>query len=114
MLRSHHLAKSIADAAWSVFLTILAFKAAYAGKRVVAVPPAYTSQDCSGVLPDGSPCSGRIQKSLSVRTHVCPRCGLVLDRDANAALNILALGKKESGAGQAPQALTQPGGAYVA
>jgi putative transposase len=114
MVRNHHLAKSISDAAWSAFLTILAFKAAYARKRAVAVPPAYTSQDCSAVLPDGSSCSERIQKSLSVRTHVCPRCGLVLDRDANAALNILALGKKESGAGQAPQALTQPGGAYVA
>jgi putative transposase len=114
MVRNHHLAKSISDAAWSAFLTILAFKAAYAGKRAIAVPPAYTSQDCSGVVPDGSPCSERIQKSLSVRTHVCPRCGLVLDRDANAALNILALGKKERGAGQAPQALTQLGGAYVA
>ncbi len=114
MVRSHRLAKSIADAAWSAFLTILAFKAAYAGKRVVAVPPAYTSQDCSGVLPDGTPCSERIQKSLSMRTHVCPRCGLVLDRDANAARNILALGKTKSGAGQAPQALTQSDGAYVA
>ena len=48
MVRNHHLAKSISDAGWSAFLTILAFKAAYAGKRVVAVPPAYTSQRCSG------------------------------------------------------------------
>src|SRR5262249_21006354 len=114
MVRNHHLAKSISDAGWSAFLTILAFKAAYAGKRAIAAPPADTSQDCSGVLPDGSLCSKRIQKALSVRAHVRPRCGLVLDRDANAALNILALGKKESGAGRAPQALAQPGGAYVA
>jgi putative transposase len=48
MLKNHHLAKSIQDAGWSAFLSILAFKAAYAGKRAVAVPPAYTSQTCSG------------------------------------------------------------------
>jgi putative transposase len=51
----------------------------------VAPPPEYTTQDCSGVLPDGSPCRQRIRKSLSARTHNCPRCGLVLDRDQNAA-----------------------------
>ncbi len=43
------------------------------------------SQDCSGTLPDGSRCPERVLKSLSVRTHVCPRCGLVLDRDYNSA-----------------------------
>ena len=48
MVRNHHLAKSIQDAGWSAFLSILAFKAVCAGKRVVAVPPAYTSQTCSG------------------------------------------------------------------
>jgi putative transposase len=106
LVKNHHLAKSISDAGWSVFLTILAFKAAYAGKQAIAVPPAFTSQDCSGVLPDGSPCPERIQKALSVRTHVCPRCGLTLDRDANAARNVLALGKQPSGAGPAPQART--------
>jgi putative transposase len=51
------------------------------------------------VLPDGSRCTQRVAKSLSVRTHVCPSCGLVLDRDLNAALNMLR-------AGQARQALT--------
>jgi putative transposase len=56
-------------------------KAAYAGRRVVAVPPAYTSQDCSG-------CGERVPKSLSVRTHVCTNCGLVLDSDENAARNM--------------------------
>jgi putative transposase len=81
MVRNHHLAKSISDAGWRAFRTILEGKAAYAGRRVVAVPPAYTSQDCSG-------CGERVPKSLSVRTHVCPNCGLVMDRDANAARNI--------------------------
>ena len=56
---------------------------------MVAVEPAYTSQDCSGVLVDGRPCLERVAKSLSVRTHICPQCGLVLDRDENAARNIL-------------------------
>ena len=79
---------------------ILACKAAWAGKRVQAIPPAYTTQDCSG-------CGKRVYKSLFVRTHVCTNCGLILDRDENAALNILR-------AGQARQALTWPGGASVA
>jgi putative transposase len=56
---------------------------------VVAVPPQYTSQDCSGILPDGSPCPQRVRKSLNVRTHICPRGGLILDRDENAALKSL-------------------------
>jgi putative transposase len=67
---------------------------------VEALPPAYTSQDCSG-------CGERVEKSLSVRTHVCPSCDLVLDRDENAALNMLR-------AGQARQARTQRVAAYVA
>jgi putative transposase len=81
MVRNRHLAKSISDASWSLFRTILEAKAAYAGRRAIAVPPAFTSQDCSG-------CGTRIPKSLSVRTHVCTTCGLVLDRDENAARNI--------------------------
>jgi putative transposase len=81
MVRNRHLAKSIADAGWAQFRSILEAKAACAGRRVIAVPPAYTSQDCSG-------CGTRIPKSLSVRTHVCTNCGLVLDRDENAARNI--------------------------
>jgi putative transposase len=99
LVRNPYLAKSISDASWAQFRTILTFKAAWAGKRVVAVPPAFTSQECSG-------CGERVAKSLSVRTHVCPTCGLVLDRDENAALNILHLGQERSGAGQAPQAQT--------
>jgi len=89
--RKAGLNKSIQDAGWAQFRTILTSKAACAGKRVDAIPPAYTSQDCSG-------CGERVPKSLSIRTHVCPSCGLVADRDENAAVNILR-------AGQARQAL---------
>jgi putative transposase len=88
--RKAGLNKSIQDAGWRHFLTTLAFKAACAGKRVEAVNPAYTSQDCSG-------CGERIQKSLSVRTHVCTNCGLILDRDENAAKNIQWLGQSLRG-----------------
>jgi putative transposase len=81
VLRNHHLAKSISDAGWALFRSTLEYKAECAGKQVVAVPPKYTSQDCSG-------CGERVPKSLSVRTHVCFTCGLVMDRDENAARNI--------------------------
>ncbi len=93
LVRNHRLAKSISDASWAQFRAILEAKAAYAGRRVVAVPPAYTSQDCSG-------CGEHVQKSLSVRTHICPNpdCGLVLDRDENAARNIERAGQALRGA----------------
>jgi putative transposase len=107
MLKNHHLAKSISDAGWSAFLSILSFKAVEAGKTVVAVPPASTSQVCSG-------CSALVYKGLSVRWHSCPDCGTSLHRDHNAARNILAWGKERSGAGQAPQALTWAAGPSVA
>jgi putative transposase len=107
LVRNHYLAKSISDAGWAAFRTILSAKAACAGRQVIAIPPAYTSQDGSGVLPDGSRCLQRVAKSLSVRTHVCPSCGLVLDRVENAAVNILR-------AGQARQAPTWPVTASVA
>jgi putative transposase len=90
MVRNPHLAKSISDAGWAQFRTILEGKAVYAGRRVVAVPPDYTSQECSG-------CGERVPKSLSVRTHVCPRCGLILDRDLNAAKNIQWRGQRLRG-----------------
>jgi putative transposase len=77
------LNKSIHDTGWGHFLSILAFKAACAGKRVEAVNPAYTSQDCSG-------CGERIHKSLNVRTHVCTNCGLIMDRDENAGSDSLS------------------------
>jgi putative transposase len=89
LLKNHHLAKSIQDAGWSQFLSILSFKAACAGRSVVAVPPAYTSQRCSG-------CGVIVSKGLSVRWHSCPDCGASLHRDHNAARNI-------ERAGQAPR-----------
>lgn len=91
------LAKSINDAGFSQFLAALAFKAAEAGKRVVAVNPSGTSQVCSGCG-----CEPRGKKSLSVRTHRCSECGLVLDRDVNAALNILHLAATDKRAGAPP------------
>lgn len=91
LLRNHHLAKSIADARWSGFLSILAFKAVCAGKRAVAVPPAYTSQTCSG-------CGAIVHKGLSVRWHLCPDCGTSLHRDHNAAKNIERAGQALRGA----------------
>ena len=89
MVRNHHLAKSIADASWSLFRNYLAYYGRIYGRVTVAVPPAYTSQDCSS-------CGNRVKKALSERTHVCP-CGCVLDRDENAALNILAKGLEQIG-----------------
>src|SRR5262249_9749328 len=71
MLRNHHLAKSIADAGWSTFLFILSCKAACAGRGVVAVPPAFTSQTCTG-------CGALVAKGLSVRWQSCPDCGTSL------------------------------------
>jgi putative transposase len=87
MVKNHHLAKSISDAGWAAFLSILIAKAAYAGRRVVAVPPAFTSQACFG-------CGLVIQKCSSILWHSCPECGTSLHRDHNAAQNIVALGKK--------------------
>ncbi|HEV2332443.1 MAG TPA: transposase, partial [Gammaproteobacteria bacterium] len=98
------LNKSIQDAGWYAFRRILVCKAEWAGRRVEAIPPAFTTQDCSG-------CGERVAKSLSIRMHVCPTCGLVVDRDENAALNILVAGQQR--AGQARQALTWPDTASV-
>ncbi len=107
LLKNHHLAKAIADVGWGTFLRILSFKAAEAGKAVVAVNPAFTSQVCSG-------CGGLVVKGLSVRWHACPNCGTSLHRDHNAALNILRRGQEQSRAGQALQALTESVGTCVA
>ena len=90
MLKNHHLAKSISDAGWSQFLSILSAKAAWAGRGVVAVPPAYTSQTCSG-------CGAVVRKGLSVRWHSCPDCGTSLHRDHNAAKNIERAGQARRG-----------------
>jgi putative transposase len=91
MVNNHHLAKSISDAGWAAFLTILSFKAACAGRSVIAVNPAFTSQTCSG-------CGIMISKGLSVRWHACPACGMSLHRDHNAAKNIERAGQALRGA----------------
>ncbi len=95
LVKNHYLAKSISDAAWGQFLGWLRYYGQIANVPVIAVSPRFTSQECSG-------CGERVKKTLSVRTHVCPRCGLMLDRDENAALNILyaalcTVGQTETG-----------------
>jgi len=85
MLKNHNLAKSISDAAWRMLVTTTSYKAESAGSKVVLVDPRNTSQLCSR-------CGVKVPKSLSDRVHECPQCGLVMDRDENAAINILRLG----------------------
>jgi putative transposase len=91
VLRENHkpgtprLAKGIMDAAWSKLIQYTTYKAEDAGRSVVLVNPAYTSQMCSR-------CGEIVAKDLSVRVHDCPRCGYVADRDLNAAINIVRLG----------------------
>jgi putative transposase len=90
MVRKRHRAKSISDAGWAAFLSILAAKAASAGRPAVAVPPAYTSQTCTG-------CGVLVYKGLSVRWHACPECGTSPRRDHNAAKNREGLGRSLRG-----------------
>jgi putative transposase len=85
LVRNRHLAKSISDAGWYIFRSWLEYFGHKYGKATVAVPPHHTSQNCSN-------CGSKVKKSLSTRTHVCPDCGYVEDRDINAAINILRLG----------------------
>jgi putative transposase len=92
MVQNHYLAKSIHDASWSAFLAILEDKAESAGHQVIRVPARFTTQKCHR-------CGAYVQKSLSVRTHLCPSCGLVEDRDVNAARNIVQAGAPPSGTG---------------
>ncbi|HLJ33148.1 MAG TPA: transposase [Ktedonobacteraceae bacterium] len=83
LVRNHHLARSISDAAWGRFLQWVSYYGLIHGVPIVAIAPHFTSQQCSG-------CGKIVKKSLSERTHVCVDCGLVMDRDENAARNILA------------------------
>ena len=83
MVRNHHLAKSIHDAGWGTFLSWVKAYGVTHNVPIIAVAPHFTSQECSA-------CGALVKKSLSVRTHICTSCGVVLDRDHNAALNILA------------------------
>jgi len=81
LAKNHCLAKSINDAGWYQFRKWLEYFGLKFGRVTVAVNPAYTSQKCSN-------CAAIVKKSLSVRTHAC-ECGFVMDRDWNAAINIL-------------------------
>src|SRR5579875_1713416 len=85
MVKDHSLASSIMDACWGELRQFTVYKAERCGGRVILVNPAGTSQKCSG-------CGEMVQKPLFERIHICPKCGLVLDRDVNAARNILAAG----------------------
>ncbi|MDY7004640.1 MAG: transposase [Cyanobacteriota bacterium] len=80
-LAKTRLSKSINDAGWGQFLTILTVKAENAGQKAIAVNPKNTSQDCSN-------CGKKVPKELKIRTHSCPHCRVVIDRDLNAAINI--------------------------
>jgi putative transposase len=90
------LNKSILDAGWGEFVMLCSRKAEEAGGKVVRVPPKNTSQECSG-------CRKMVPKDLSVRWHSCPHCGAELDRDHNAARNILRRYQDNEGAGSVPQ-----------
>lgn len=90
MLQNHRLAKSISDAAWRQLITYTTYKAENAGRVVVLVEPRKTSKQCSS-------CGVMVEKSLAVRVHHCPECGLMMDRDQNAAINILRLGLESLG-----------------
>lgn len=85
LVRNHSLSGAIVDASWGTLRLLLTAKAEEAGRQVIAVSPHYTSQKCSQ-------CGAYAQKALSVRTHICPTCGYMADRDHNAARNILMVG----------------------
>lgn len=89
MIKNHCLAKSISDAGWTMFRGWIEYFGKVFGVATVAVPPHYTSLQCST-------CGALVKKSLSTRTHTC-KCGTVLGRDHNAALNILELGLRTVG-----------------
>ena len=87
MVKNHYLAKSISDASWYQFTQWLDYYGLIWDKAVVAVSPNYTSLDCSD-------CGNEVKKSLSTRTHSCPKCNVEICRDTNAAKNILKKGLK--------------------
>ncbi|NEP77258.1 MAG: transposase [Okeania sp. SIO3B3] len=80
-LAKTRLSKSINDAGWGKFLSILTVKAGNAGQKTVGLNPKNTSLDCSN-------CREKVPEELNIRTHCCPHCGIVIDRDWNAAINI--------------------------
>ncbi|MBU4266937.1 MAG: transposase, partial [Candidatus Altiarchaeales archaeon] len=82
MIESSHNSKNKVDSAWSTFVQMLSYKAEGAGRALVKVDPKNTTQNCSR-------CGNHVYKQIWVRTHKCPACGFVIDRDHNAAINIL-------------------------
>ena len=86
LMKNHKLAKSIVNASWYEFRTMLNYKCKWYGKQLIVVPPQYTSQECSNCQYN----SGK--KALDVREWICENCGTYHDRDINAAKNILARG----------------------
>ena len=88
MIKNHCLAKSISDVAWYRFREWLEYFSAVYGVPVIAVNPSYTSQNCSN-------CGHKVVKTLSTRTHKCPHCNYIADRDENAAINILKSALKQ-------------------
>jgi len=93
MVGNRRLSRAISDVAWSAFITTLMHKAESAGATVVPVHPQGTSRECSG-------CGNPVPKKLSVRWHNCPHGGLSLQRDVNAARNILASAFASPGSGE--------------
>jgi putative transposase len=87
MVKNYCLAKSIGDAGWGRFIGMIAYKEEESGGKLIKVNPKGTTQKCSR-------CGEKVKKTLSDRIHECPHCGLVMDRDLNAALNILARGRE--------------------
>jgi len=100
------LAKQVHDAAWAQFAQILESKAESAAREFFRVDPRGTSQECSG-------CGAVVRKNLSVRIHDCPQCGLVEDRDTNAAINIERRGHRRRG-GLSSEQLCEPRSPYLA
>jgi putative transposase len=90
MLEQKKYSKSIADASWAKLLEMITYKAEEAGRLVIPVDPRNTSQLCST-------CGTMVLKDITVRQHHCPYCGLDIDRDLNASLNILRLGLESVG-----------------
>jgi putative transposase len=84
MVKNRKLSKSISDASWSLFKQWIIYYGKLFGIATIAVAPHYTSVNCSN-------CGEKVEKTLSTRTHKCHNCGFVLDRDWNAALNILKI-----------------------
>lgn len=102
MVKNHNLAAAIMDACWGSLRQKTAYKTRMRGGRVILVDPRGTSQKCSS-------CGKAVEKSLAERIHLCPSCGLEIDRDVNAARNILARGLEQANAETEPLPASQAG-----